>query len=745
MIQMPTGTGKTHLLASIINDEMEGRRCDASGKGRETTVWIIAHRRELVEQIEDTVARYGIGKTDRRLRVMSIQWLQRHWEDINTTPELIVIDEAHHALAETYKELWTRYPEARKLGMTATPCRLNRRGFTDLFDRLITANSIADFIRQGWLVAFDYVSIKPDSEDQQMVNHLSKRGADGDYQVKEMNAVLNKRPAIERLYDSVRLYADGKKGITYAVSIAHARHIASYYSLHGISATAIDSKTPAGERKRLVDDFKRGNIRVLVNVDVFSEGFDCPDVEFIQMARPTLSLAKYLQQVGRGLRKSEGKDRCMLIDNVGLYRMFGLPVADHDWQAMFEGRLAGKGDVSMACTAYSCAAGNGAQFNIAPQDNGLELVMTHDRLMDYLNHGGDLSPTLAESDELKGFKDRASGRFGLKRGETITALPQFAEIMDTDDDLAAVRFADHSTGIVDERGHIKLSLGQSRNLRFLKDRIVAVTDRNGKVDYIDLRNGKRYTRKPKVVNLGKVQLLEVDGEYYSRTRILYQNRWNAGNQNIYRHGFYLRIQDFFSDPKCRMVDKEEADCKHGSICLLADDYDTYYHYCGALPDGSIVIADTRGRYYLAAEGQPRQYIACEHPETNEEDFETVVGRLKAEAGKREEERKAKARAEENRQREERLAGLRHATPFKSGLKWGLRTEDKIIVPPIYRNILMPVGNYCAFEDHPQQWGILMVDGRIVIEARYAKVEIADNGTARLTVIPGKVKTVKLQE
>ena len=98
-------------------------------------------------------------------------------------PSLIVIDEAHHALAETYKELWLHYPNAKKLGMTATPCRMNHKGFTDLFDTLITSDSIADFIRQGWLSVFDYVSIRPDSEDQLLVDSLSKRGADGDFQM----------------------------------------------------------------------------------------------------------------------------------------------------------------------------------------------------------------------------------------------------------------------------------------------------------------------------------------------------------------------------------------------------------------------------------------------------------------------------------------------------------------------------------------------------------------------------------
>lgn len=119
-----------------------------------------------------------------------------------------------------------------------------------MFDTLVTVDGIADFIRQGWLSAFDYVSIPSDSEDQRQIDSLNKRGADGDFQVKEMNAVLNRRPTIGRLYESVRQYADGKKDIVYAVSIDHARNIAAYYSEHGIDAVAIDSKTPTKEAAR---------------------------------------------------------------------------------------------------------------------------------------------------------------------------------------------------------------------------------------------------------------------------------------------------------------------------------------------------------------------------------------------------------------------------------------------------------------------------------------------------------------
>ena len=181
MAQMPTGTGKTRLLAAVIYDWLE--------ETEHKCVWIVAHRRELVEQIEETVARYGMKPNDGRVKVLSIQWLSRHLDDLkDERPSLIVIDEAHHALAETYKALWLRYPDARKLGMTATPCRLDRKGFTDLFEVLVASDGIAEFIRQGWLSPFDYVSIRPDSEDQRLIDGLEKRGADGDFQVKEMDA-----------------------------------------------------------------------------------------------------------------------------------------------------------------------------------------------------------------------------------------------------------------------------------------------------------------------------------------------------------------------------------------------------------------------------------------------------------------------------------------------------------------------------------------------------------------------------
>lgn len=399
MMQMPTGTGKTVVLASLVKQYLN--------RDADCAVLIVAHRIELIEQTGAFLGHFGIdygviagGKRPakfKRVMVASVQTLSKNL-DIDLAPSLVVIDEAHHALAKTYQMLWTAWPEAKFLGLTATPYRMSGDGFTDLFEVLVDSWSVKQFIADGWLSPYDYYSIRPDSEEQQEIDSLKKRGADGDFQMKELREKLDVRPSIARLFEAFERYAFDKKGIIYAIDIAHAEHIAEYYRLQGVNAVAISSKTPTAERQRLLALFKSKNlnreldkndngdnrrtkqeqsgacsnyalqrggrpkvntnnfndgavrhctsyehdsessIQILVSVDLFSEGFDCPDVEFIQMARPTLSLAKYLQMVGRGLRPYKGKQCCTIIDNVGLYRTFGLPSVDRDWGYYFHGK-----------------------------------------------------------------------------------------------------------------------------------------------------------------------------------------------------------------------------------------------------------------------------------------------------------------------------------------------------------------------------------------------------------------------
>lgn len=175
MVQMPTGTGKTVLISEVV--KREERRVN------NPCVWIVVHRKELVEQIKETIETMmssfptscttpSLLSHNSHIKVMSIQWLSKHYRDMKEHPSLIVIDEAHHALAKTYAEMMNAYPEAKKLGLTATPCRLTKRGFTDLFDVLLQSWSANKFIANGWLSLYDYMSIKEDSEDWRMVNTL---------------------------------------------------------------------------------------------------------------------------------------------------------------------------------------------------------------------------------------------------------------------------------------------------------------------------------------------------------------------------------------------------------------------------------------------------------------------------------------------------------------------------------------------------------------------------------------------
>lgn len=297
MVQMPTGTGKTYVMAVVVRWFLE-----TYSKGE---VWLIAHRKELVEQMERTLDRFALdyGEKDDeltakvRIRVLSIQWLTRNIGDLEKNgfrPGLIIVDEAHHSLATSYQDVFIRNHKALKIGMTATPCRMKQASFGTLFSRLITSPSTRDFIMRGYLASYNYVVIGMKSTDQQIINQLKGRGSDGDYSIKEMDEKLNIPPAIRRLYNSVMKYAAGKKGIVYAIDIDHAKAIAECYNALGIKAVALDSKTAAKTRKKAVEAFREGELDCLVNVNLFDEGFDCPDVEYIQMARPTLSLAKIL-------------------------------------------------------------------------------------------------------------------------------------------------------------------------------------------------------------------------------------------------------------------------------------------------------------------------------------------------------------------------------------------------------------------------------------------------------------------
>ncbi len=346
MFQMPTGTGKTRLFSSIISDI----KTWGVQNGEDIKILIIAHRIELIDQISENLERYKIshgiiaGGKIRDLRypvqVASVQTIT-HRNNIDVASNLnvnfIIVDEAHHCVANSYKKLWDMYPYAKKLGVTATPWRMNNGGFKNVFDKIIISQPIQNFINDKWLAPFNYYSINFNSEIQKEIDSITEFDIEGDYKISALEKKMDTTRIRSQLLNSYLKFAKGKKGIIYSISRKHSDHICQTYRDVGINIVRIDSKTPKDERKLYVERFKKGFIDIIVNVDIFSEGFDCPDIEFIQLARPTKSLVKYLQQVGRGLRPTKGKTNCIILDNVGLHFQFGLPNIERDWLEYFEG------------------------------------------------------------------------------------------------------------------------------------------------------------------------------------------------------------------------------------------------------------------------------------------------------------------------------------------------------------------------------------------------------------------------
>ena len=917
MAQMPTGTGKTVLLASVVESFLrEHSNCN---------VWIVAHRRELVSQIRETIQRVfskthpssltlkggstafpkplspqgtgdvtapprrseplrskdggpskvspdclsagalkgtskvspdclsagalkgaskvspdclcGVNRLAEKeddtsfnliekpldsslftlrsslIKAVSIQWLSKHYDEIEEEPGMIVIDEAHHALAKTYKGMWDRFPKAKFLGLTATPCRLNGKGFTDLFDVLVQSWSVPEFISKGRLATYDFVSIKSDGVTQRLIDSLQKRGADGDYQNKEMDLVLNKKPSIERLYKSFEKYGKDRKGIVYAINISHANAIAEFYRAHGIAAVAIDSKTPSSLRKELIERFKASSntsqyfskthpssltlkggstafpkplspqgtgdvtapprrseplrskdggpskvspdflsagalkeaskpspdcagwdrlgatclraadgaapIQVLVNVDIFSEGFDCPDIEFVQLARPTLSLAKYLQMVGRGLRVARGKKSCVMIDNVGLYRVFGLPSQVWNWNAMFEGKLkVGKKKE----TAKERAFFLGSEEQEGHQDDSdseMEMVVSHEELLQTLH---------------------------------------YREFVDSRGEFAIIKLPDGKMTVVNRQGEQVLEPGDYRDMKLLDGNILFYRHRRKEVCYYDLLSGAIIDDGPNVYDVPKVVTLEgwefikYGDVYMSRTYEHFSWPYCPSKYDLFNFGDYLIYRyNYLVDSGCQewyyyeggngLMMKATIDSNR--VCFLRGDYEHVYWKCATLRCGCIVVMDSKQDYYLVDSYLKKTYIGCNNPKNENEDLHIVMPRLgKKYYDEMMLQEKKKEASEMILLHEKSVAG--HVELYQAGKKWGIKVDGRVVVPPLYRSIAQPVGAYCAFEEIPRYWGIMTLKGKVIVDAKYEKVEIRDGGIAVVTDITGKTQTIHLK-
>ena len=777
------------------------------------------------------------------IKAVSIQWLSKHYDEIEEEPGMIVIDEAHHALAKTYKEMWERFPKAKFLGLTATPCRLNGKGFTDLFDVLVQSWSVPEFISKGRLATYDFVSIKSDGVTQRLIDSLQKRGADGDYQNKEMDMLLNKKPSIERLYRSLEEYGKDRKGIVYAINISHANAIAEFYREHGIAAVAIDSKTPASERRMLIERFKSSSlsfskitpslftlkegstshpdplssgareetapprrseplrskdggpskvspdcagwdrlgaaclrpteglgdrlgmsgaskvlpdcagwdrlgatclraadgladgaadrlgatclrpadglapIQVLVNVDIFSEGFDCPDVEFVQLARPTLSLAKYLQMVGRGLRVAKGKKSCVIIDNVGLYRVFGLPSQVWNWNAMFEGKLkVGKRKETPKDREFFLMNEKQDDIQIHP-DSEMMMVMSHEELLQTL---------------------------------------QYREFVDSKGEFAIIKLPDGKMTVVNRQGEQVLEPGDYCDMKLLDGNILFYRPRRKAKCYYDLLakavidDGTNVAEAPHVVNIKGWEFIEYNDIFMSRTQEDFSLPYHPSQYDFLNYGYYMIFRFRPSAPGCQVwyyCEGDEGKMRMSNeesrnVCFLRNDYEHVYWLCAVLYGERIVVMDSKEDYYLVDSNLKKTYIGCNHPKNENEDLNFVMPRL----GKKyyHEAMLQKKEMEANEMlllHEKSEAG--HVELYQAGKKWGVKVDGKVIVPPLYCSIAQPVGAYCAFEQIPNHWGVMTLKGKVIVDAKYEKVEIRDNGIAVVTGITGKTQTINL--
>ena len=716
MAQMPTGTGKTYLLTAVIDSFVSNNPMEK--------VWIVAHRRELVSQIDETVRKfhsYSASNTSSLLssvKAMSIQWLMRHYDEIEEEPGMIVIDEAHHALAKTYKEMWERFPNAKFLGLTATPCRLNGKGFTDLFDVLVQSWSVPEFISKGRLATYDFVSIKSDGVTQRLIDSLLKRGADGDYQNKEMDMLLNKKPSIERLYQSLEEFGKDRKGIVYAINISHAQKITKLYQEHGVKAIAIDSKTPAAERLQDIEAFKKGDIQVLVNVDIFSEGFDCPDVEFVQLARPTLSLAKYLQMVGRGLRVAKGKKNCVIIDNVGLYRVFGLPSQVWNWNAMFEGKLkVGKRKETPKEREFFLMNEVQDSIQIHP-DSEMMMVMSHEELL-----------------------------------QTI----QYREFVDSKGEFAIIKLPDGKMTVVNRQGEQVLEPGDYYDMKLLNGNILFYRPRRKVICYYDLLakavidDGTNVAEAPHVVNIKGWEFIEYNDIFMSRTQEEFSLPYRPSQYDFLNYGYYMIFRFRPSAIGCQVwyhYEGGEGKMRQSyedsrNVCFLRNDYEHVYWLCAVLYGEHIVVMDSKQDYYLVDSNLKKTYIGCNNPKNENEDLNFVMPRLGKKYYHEAMQQKKKMEASEILLLHEKSeAG--HVELYQAGKKWGVKVDGRVIVPPLYHSIAQPVGAYCAFEQVPRHWGVMTLKGKVIVDAKYEKVEIRDNGIAVVTGITGKTQTINLK-
>lgn len=309
-IVAPCGAGK-----SVITAEMA--KC-ATEKGNR--VLFLVHRQELCEQIFNTFVKWGVNM--HLCQIGMVQTICRRLSKI-AKPSLIITDENHHSLAGSYRKIYDYWPDVQRVGVTATPIRLNGGGLGDVNDVLILGPSVKQLISWGNLSPFKYYAPRVIDTSKLRIKH-------GDYVQADIEEAFNKNAVYGDVIAHYQKLSDGLQAICYCVSIEQSKKMAFEFSKAGINARHLDGDTPKEVRNSVVQQFREGVVKILCNVDLISEGFDVPDCNTAILLRPTQSLSLYIQQAMRCMRYKPGKT-AIIIDHVGNVNRFGMPDVDRSW------------------------------------------------------------------------------------------------------------------------------------------------------------------------------------------------------------------------------------------------------------------------------------------------------------------------------------------------------------------------------------------------------------------------------
>jgi DNA repair protein RadD len=322
LLQLCTGGGKTTIFSQVVKDFVNRRPST-------DRVLVVAHRVELIDQMHHRLLGMGVANwcqrkasdqdPDQQVHSLSVQTFASRRYQRPENVKLIVIDEAHHLQgSNTYGKLLEHYPDAFVLGVTATPIRLDKRGFRDVFDTLIQGPPMADLIEQGFLSEYKiFEGLTPD------LANVATKG--GDYQSQQLEKACDQAFLIGDLVQNYNRLCGGQSAIVFGASVKHSQHIAESYNAAGIPAAHIDATSCPEYRQSAINQFKSGEIKILSNYSLITEGFDVPACEVIQIARPTQSLGLYLQMVGRGLRPAASKPHATILDHAGVVEAHGFP------------------------------------------------------------------------------------------------------------------------------------------------------------------------------------------------------------------------------------------------------------------------------------------------------------------------------------------------------------------------------------------------------------------------------------